>query len=155
MNSALGKLTIALSAIILTSLAISSCDSVLNQNSPTTNQAQDVTSQANNVQSQKSQSLNHDQKMARLAKEIPGLGGLFINESGLLSIYLTQPIKQRAQAAAIFSSFKPLTNTLDHLRAMGQKYGMASVASMKAITGEYTFIQLYKWKKRLLATSLL
>jgi len=68
--------------------------------------------------------------MAQLVKKIPGLGGLFFNKSGQLSIYLTNPANQRAKAAAIFSNFKPLTKTLARLRARGQKYRLASVSNI-------------------------
>lgn len=81
---------------------------MLDQKSQTTNQTPDITSQANNTRIERSQSLNHDQKMVQLEKQIPGLGGLFIDESGQLSIYLTQPANQRAQAAAIFQALNLL-----------------------------------------------
>src|SRR5690625_2768076 len=38
-----------------------------------------------------------------LAQQIPGFGGVFINDSDQLSIYLTDPAGQKEQAADVFS----------------------------------------------------
>src|SRR5699024_11172351 len=92
------------------------------------------------------QNLNHDQRMVQLAKKISGLGGLFINKSGQLAIYLTDPATQKAKAAAIFSSFTPLTKSLARLRGVSQKYRSASVSNMIVKKGRYTFIQLQRWR---------
>lgn len=119
MDSCLNK--IVLSVIVL--LVLSGCDSgVLDQSSSVSNQNQtkSATSQAKNLSFKRFQSPNHDQKMVMLAKKIPGLGGLFVNESGQLTIYLTQPAKQKAQARANLSSFKPLTKTLSRLKTVAQ-----------------------------------
>ncbi|HET6528241.1 MAG TPA: hypothetical protein VFG39_05780, partial [Balneolaceae bacterium] len=146
MNSFLRKTITTLTVIILISLAISSCDSILNPKSTTSNQSWNGVSQANDVKLKKSQSLNHDQRTVQLAKKINGLGGLFINQLGQLSIYLTQPTKQMAIATSTLSSFKPLTKTLARLRGKGNS--LASVYNMKIKKGQYSFIKLYTWKKK-------
>lgn len=145
MNSSFSKITITLT-IISISLALSSCESALNQNTPASSQPRVATSQANNTQRTKPQSLTYDQKLVQLAKEIPGFGGLFINQSGQLSIYMTHPTKQKAKAAAVLSSFTPLAKSLAHLKNEGQKYQSASVSHMAIKKGQYTFLQLYAWK---------
>jgi hypothetical protein len=72
------------------------------------------------------------------AKEIPGFGGMFINQSGQFTIYLTHPAKQKAKAREVLSSSNSLTEILS-------RYSKASVSNMVVKKGRYTFIQLYGW----------
>jgi len=148
MNSSLSKVTILLYAIILT-LAISNCESVVNEKSLTSDQSHSAISQTktNNGYLEKSQTPNYDQRLSRLAKNIPGLGGLFINDSGQLSVYLTNPGEQQAKAEAVFLSFKPLTKALARLRDQKPQYQATSISNMEILKGQYTFTTLYEWKK--------
>jgi len=73
-----------------------------------------------------------------LAKQIPGFGGLFINQSGQLTIYLTQPEDQKAQARAVLSNSELVAGALSNTSA--------SVSDMEVKKGQYTYVQLYEWR---------
>jgi hypothetical protein len=74
------------------------------------------------------------------ARRIPGLGGMFINSSGQLTIYLTHPAKQKAKAKEVLSNSNSLTEILS-------RYSKASFANIKIKKGKYTFLKLYKWSR--------
>lgn len=76
-----------------------------------------------------------------LAQQIPGFGGLFINDSDQLNIYLTQPAEQKETAIQVLSSSELIKKALSN--------SSASVSNMKVNQGQYTFIKLYTWKKEI------
>lgn len=78
-----------------------------------------------------------------LAQKIPGLGGLFINESDQLAIYLTNPANQKEKAKEVLSNSKLIVDMLSQLKDQGYS---VSVASMEILNGRYTFLQLHNWK---------
>lgn len=78
-----------------------------------------------------------------LAQQIPGFGGVFINQADQLSIYLTEPSDQRDQAIEVFSDSEIIANVIEGLQNQGSS---ASVEDMEILHGQYTFIELYNWK---------
>jgi len=82
-----------------------------------------------------------------LAQQIPGFGGLFINDSDQLSIYLTKPTQQQQKAREVLSNSELISKMLKNLRARGQKYQSVSISNMEVLKGQYSFITLYNWKK--------
>jgi hypothetical protein len=82
--------------------------------------------------------------LIEIAQEIPGFGGLFLDQSGQLNVYLAEPDEQKAKAVSVLSSWKPLTTALSNTTA--------SVSDMKVKKGQYTFVQLYAWNKKIPAT---
>lgn len=140
------KIFISYLFILSILIIVSSCDTVLNQEESNVNRVQD-TQTITQAQILQRESLNQDERTAQLAKEIDGFGGLFINQSGQLSIYLTQPDKQKATATSTLSGFKPLTKTLVRLRS--NKNISATVDNMNIRQGQYKFINLYDWKKKI------
>lgn len=74
-----------------------------------------------------------------LAQQIPGFGGLFINKTGQLSIYLTDPANQTAKAREVLSNSELIRKALSN--------SSASVSDMEVLKGQYTFITLHEWKK--------
>lgn len=81
-----------------------------------------------------------------LAQQIPGFGGVFINDSDQLSMYLTDPAGQKDQAINVFSDSELITNVIDDLQSQGYS---ASVENMEILHGPYTFIELYNWKSEM------
>lgn len=81
-----------------------------------------------------------------LAQKIPGFGGLFINESRQLTIYLTHPASQTAKAKEVLSTSELITDMLSQLRDQGYS---VSIANMEILNGKYTFIQLHNWKDKI------
>lgn len=81
-----------------------------------------------------------------LAQQIPGFGGVFINDSDQLSIYLTDPAGQKEQAVGVFSDSELITNVIDDLQSQGYS---ASVEDMEVLQGQYTFNELYNWKSEM------
>jgi len=77
--------------------------------------------------------------LSDLAQQIPGFGGLFIDDSGQLSIYLTNPDQQKAKAREVLSNSELIAKALSNTSA--------SVSNMKILKGQYTFLSLYTWKK--------
>lgn len=84
-----------------------------------------------------------------VAKQIPGFGGLFINDSDKLSIYLTNPDEQKATAKEVLSNSEFIQKMLSQMRARGPKYRSVSVSNMKVLKGQYTLAKLRKWKKEI------
>ena len=78
-----------------------------------------------------------------LAQQIPGFGGVFINQTDQLSIYLTEPTGQKEQAIEVFSDSEIIANVIDGLQNQGSS---ASVEDMEILHGQYNFIELYNWK---------
>jgi len=77
--------------------------------------------------------------LSDLAQQIPGFGGLFIDDSGQLTIYLTDPDQQQAKAKEVLSNSELIAQSLSHQSA--------SVSDMQVLKGQYTFITLHEWKK--------
>lgn len=73
------------------------------------------------------------------SQQIPGFGGLFINDSGQLSIYLIHPDKQEAKAREVLSNSELIAKALSNTSA--------SVSEIKVLKGQYTFLELHNWKK--------
>lgn len=76
--------------------------------------------------------------LTSLAQQIPGFGGLFIDDSGQLSIYLTHPDKQKETAKEVLSNSELIQKALSN--------SSASVSNMRILKGQYTFTTLHKWK---------
>lgn len=84
--------------------------------------------------------------LINLAQKTPGFGGLFINKSGQLSIYLTNPESQEAKAKEVLSNSKLIADMLSQLQDQGYS---VSIANMEILNGQYTFLQLYNWKSKI------
>jgi hypothetical protein len=133
--------------IALMSLIVWSCsDSISPENSegfasaPYAN-AKQISVSANNT--------NQADSSNQLNKLIPGFGGMFINQSGQFTIYLTHPATQKAKAKEVLSNSEPIKKALARIRAEGQKYQSASVANINIKKGQYTFIQLQVWENKI------
>jgi hypothetical protein len=72
---------------------------------------------------------------------MPGFGGYFLDQSDRLNVYLTKPDQQKETAVSVLSGWKPLTKLLSRKHT--------SVADMKVLKGQYTFLKLQSWKSQL------
>jgi transposase-like protein len=81
--------------------------------------------------------VEHDDLFAEVAAAVPGFGGLFLDESGVLNVYLLDPAQEGATTgatAAIAAVFGP------------DRFPQVEV---RAVQGAYGFSQLYEWRKAL------
>lgn len=78
-----------------------------------------------------------------IAQKAPGFGGLFINKSDQLAIYLTNPANQKEKAKEVLSNSKLIMDMLSQLQDQGYS---VSVATMEILNGQFTFMQLHNWK---------
>ncbi|MCW9707853.1 hypothetical protein [Fodinibius salsisoli] len=81
----------------------------------------------------------HADSLTDFAQQIPGFGGLFINDSDQLSIYLTNPTQQEAKAREVLSNSELIARSLSN--------SSASVSNMEVLKGQYTFLTLLEWKR--------
>lgn len=82
-----------------------------------------------------------DAQFVQLAREIPGFGGMFYDESGNLNLYLA-PVVQPLAAAEVASTLG------GRLQAWGKD--AAEVRRLVIREGEYDFLQLSAWHQRVL-----
>lgn len=78
-----------------------------------------------------------DERLAHVAQEVPGFGGLFLDEQGHVNIYLRDPAKTTEAAASVIHS----------LVSSGSVPLRFSEAPTRVIQGHYDFVQLLEWKE--------
>jgi hypothetical protein len=78
--------------------------------------------------------VEHDDLFAQVAEVAPGFGGMFLDESGILNVYLLDPAQQGAATAAISAVFGP------------ERFPLGEV---RVLQGKYDFLQLSEWRKAL------
>ncbi|SEM94967.1 hypothetical protein SAMN05444354_12692 [Stigmatella aurantiaca] len=76
--------------------------------------------------------LTIDEQFTRMARELPGFGGYYYDDSGVLNVVLTQPSRQRDAARALLSS-----------------YGLNGSGALAVQQGQYDFVELSRWRSRL------
>jgi hypothetical protein len=78
--------------------------------------------------------VEHDDLFAQVARVAPGFGGMFLDESGALNVYLLDPTQQEAAEAAITAIFG--------------REGLPP-GEVRVLQGTYDFLQLWEWRHAL------
>jgi hypothetical protein len=78
--------------------------------------------------------VEHDDLFAQVAEIAPGFGGMFLDESGTLNVYLLDPTEEGAAKAGIKAVFGP------------ERFPLAEV---RVLQGTYDFSQLWEWRHAL------
>lgn len=81
-----------------------------------------------------------DEEFAELAREVPGFGGLFFDEAGRPTIYLTDPARLAAASRAATARLER------DLAVEGAGVGLAGV---RVLRGRYDFLELHRWRGEL------
>jgi len=82
-----------------------------------------------------------DEAYARIARLVPGFGGIFFDEFGILNVYLTD----LSNTQEAFARLEPLL--LDYF---GQEAGVIPSANLwRAVQGRYNYLQLMRWYNKL------
>jgi len=79
-----------------------------------------------------------DELMKRIAEQVPGFGGLFYDENGQLTMYVTgaEPGVQQMTEARISA-------------VLGTDNQFAAAGPVRVVTGQYDFLQLKGWHERM------
>jgi len=79
-----------------------------------------------------------DEQMKRIAEQIPGFGGLFYDENGQLTMYVTrgEPGHQQMAEARISA-------------VLGNDSQFAAAGPVRVVYGQYDFLQLKGWHERM------
>jgi hypothetical protein len=78
--------------------------------------------------------LTIDEKYLKIAQSVPGFGGMFIDQTGTLNVYLTDQMQiasAQSEIAAVFGNLVPQAN-------------------VKSLKGDYNFVELKRWSDKLL-----
>ncbi len=84
-----------------------------------------------------------DAAFARLAREIPGFGGMFYDEAGNLNVYMTGPQRREFATDAVLEG-----RLSSRLQAAG--FDVTAGRGILIREGRYDFAQLHEWHQRLL-----
>ena len=83
-----------------------------------------------------------DAEFTRIAKQVPGFGGMYYDRSGRLNVYMTKSAAgQAARSADVVARLRSLGGA-----AVQRRLGGAAVTTVEA---KYDYLQLQGWKSRL------
>jgi len=101
---------------------------------------------SNLITSPAQETMTLDDYYAEVARQVPGFGGLYLDEQGFLNIHLSQPsIGAKTQAEAAQA-------VLGVLNGLGPVPSEVRQAPPHVLEGKYDFIQLRDWKKLAVAS---
>jgi hypothetical protein len=82
-----------------------------------------------------------DERLAAVARQVPGFGGMFFDQDGTLQVYMTD---QKGPASA------SLVSLLDDVitREVGKGERLSS-SGVEVLEGQYGFLELYNWQAQM------
>lgn len=75
----------------------------------------------------------YEDRLLRIAREVPGFGGMFIDQDGRLAVYLLDTTELAIAESAIAAVFGPQ---------------VVPPAGTKALQGQYTILELIQWRRQ-------
>ena len=116
-------------ALGLVTLLLVGCDSATTPNA-------DLPLEEGNVVPRVEAPLTLDEQFALMAEEIEGFGGLFIDESGRINVYLKDPSQADFAMSVLSTKFAHVLG--EHVAS--------KIGSMHTHQGRYDFLELKAWK---------
>jgi hypothetical protein len=87
-----------------------------------------------------------DDRLAAVAKQVPGFGGMFFAQDGTLQVYL---LEQKGSVSADMMSF--LEDVINREVGRGERLSGKGVETLE---GKYSFLDLYNWQQQMSPTVL-
>ena len=124
---------------VLSTLALGCTDS----NSPTSPQAVEPSTVLSSAELQAVSGRGADGEFTRLARQVPGFGGMYYDKAGRLNVYLTKPpAGSAARGGDVASRLRSLGGPATQRR-------MKSSAGVITQTAKYDYLQLQGYRARL------
>lgn len=96
--------------------------------------------------------VNPDEQLAQIAERLPGFGGLFLSDDGVLTVYLTSGLEPQNAQAQRDDTLAVLQDVLgeEHLEQGSEGLGTQNTATeLRILKGEYEMTQLLEWRTQL------